>query len=78
LQHAFYKILKSAEMCETDGIRSELHLKQGDKDLKVEKERSELHILGNESELKVYVPLDEKSQEISSRTDYPTACWSGL
>ncbi|OXV09681.1 hypothetical protein Egran_02556, partial [Elaphomyces granulatus] len=64
-QHdAFYEILKRAETRETDGICSELRLNQGVRNFKVETGRSELHIGGNESELKVYVPLDEKSQEL--------------
>jgi hypothetical protein len=47
-----------------DGICLELHLNQGGKDLKVEKGRSELHIGGDEPELKIYIPLDEKRQEL--------------
>ncbi|OCL02139.1 hypothetical protein AOQ84DRAFT_424260 [Glonium stellatum] len=63
-QQMFYEVLQSAQVRETDGICSELHLNQEGNDLKVEVNRSELHIRDNESELKVYVPRNERAQDL--------------
>lgn len=61
-QCALYELLKNAEVRETDGIRSELHLNQDGRDIVIELERSELHIGNSSSELKIYVPQDEDAQ----------------
>jgi hypothetical protein len=51
-----------AEVYETDGISSELHLSQDGHGLIHVQERSELHIRENDSHLEVYVPRDPKTQ----------------
>ncbi|KAF4957230.1 hypothetical protein FGADI_3295 [Fusarium gaditjirri] len=57
-----YWTLLGAEVYETDGISSELHLSQDGHGLIHVQERSELHIREDDSGLKVYVPRDPKTQ----------------
>ncbi|KAF9772494.1 hypothetical protein IL306_009798 [Fusarium sp. DS 682] len=57
-----YWTLLDAEVYETDGISSELHLSQDGHDLIHIQQRSELHIREDDNSLKVYVPRDPKSQ----------------
>lgn len=52
----------SAEVYETDGISSELHLSQDGHGLVHVQDRSELHIREDDSGLKIYVPRDPKTQ----------------
>jgi hypothetical protein len=61
-QQTFYDLLKNADVRETDGIRSELHLNQDGEDLKVELQESELYIRDDNSGLKIYVPRNEEAQ----------------
>lgn len=51
-----------AEVYETDGISSELHLSQDGHGLVHVQDRSELHIREDDSSLKIYVPRDPKTQ----------------
>lgn len=51
-----------AEVYETDGISSELHLSQDGHGLVHVQDRSELHIREDDSGLKIYVPRDPKTQ----------------
>ncbi|KAL4958989.1 uncharacterized protein BDV14DRAFT_22393 [Aspergillus stella-maris] len=60
-QHLF-EILKKINVCETDGISSELHLNQDGKDIVVELSHSELHLQDSESGLIIYVPRDQQAQ----------------
>ncbi|CAF3557216.1 unnamed protein product [Fusarium graminearum] len=55
-------ILSRAEVHETDGISSELHLSQDGHAIVHVQERSELHIREDSGSLKVYVPRDPKAQ----------------
>ncbi|KAF0635879.1 hypothetical protein FPSE5266_09771 [Fusarium pseudograminearum] len=55
-------ILSRAEVHETDGISSELHLSQDGHAIVNVQERSELHIREDSGSLKVYVPRDPKAQ----------------
>ncbi|KAF4452438.1 hypothetical protein F53441_4718 [Fusarium austroafricanum] len=57
-----YWTLVRAEVYETDGISSELHLSQDGHGLVHVQERSELHIREDDDNLKVYVPRDPKTQ----------------
>ncbi|THC92937.1 hypothetical protein EYZ11_007580 [Aspergillus tanneri] len=63
-EQAFYELLKNIEVCETDGISSELHLNQDGNDIKVEISRSELHFQENHARLTIYVPRDEKDRDL--------------
>ncbi|OCK73843.1 hypothetical protein K432DRAFT_364328 [Lepidopterella palustris CBS 459.81] len=68
---SLYDILKGANVLETDGISSELHLSQGDQIYIVQAARSELHIQEDQSGLKVYVPRDASSQEVCYYSKLP-------
>ncbi|KAF5691492.1 hypothetical protein FCIRC_392 [Fusarium circinatum] len=57
-----YWTLMGAEVYETDGISSELHLSQDGHGLVHVQDRSELHIREDDSGLKIYVPRDPKTQ----------------
>ncbi|KAK7425103.1 hypothetical protein QQX98_000017 [Neonectria punicea] len=57
-----YKVLLRAEIFETDGISSELHLSQDGHDIVHSQEQSELHLRESDGALKVYVPHDPKAQ----------------
>ncbi|KAK2934816.1 Histidine kinase/HSP90-like ATPase superfamily [Fusarium oxysporum f. sp. vasinfectum] len=57
-----YWTLMGAEVYETDGISSELHLSQDGHGLVHVQDRSELHIREDDSSLKIYVPRDPKTQ----------------
>ncbi|KAF5714682.1 hypothetical protein FMUND_7251 [Fusarium mundagurra] len=57
-----YWTLMCAEVYETDGISSELHLSQDGHGLVHVQDRSELHIREDDSGLKIYVPRDPKTQ----------------
>ncbi|KAG7413911.1 hypothetical protein Forpe1208_v008084 [Fusarium oxysporum f. sp. rapae] len=57
-----YWTLMGAEVYETDGISSELHLSQDGHGLIHVQDRSELHIREDNSSLKIYVPRDPKTQ----------------
>ncbi|KAF5718969.1 hypothetical protein FGLOB1_1383 [Fusarium globosum] len=57
-----YWTLMVAEVYETDGISSELHLSQDGHGLVHVQDRSELHIREDDSGLKIYVPRDPKTQ----------------
>ncbi|KAF7558422.1 hypothetical protein G7046_g5742 [Stylonectria norvegica] len=57
-----YRTLLNAEVYETDGISSELHLSQDGRDIVHVQERSELHIREANGILEIYVPRDPKSQ----------------
>ncbi|TXC00522.1 hypothetical protein FocTR4_00008130 [Fusarium oxysporum f. sp. cubense] len=57
-----YWTLMGAEVYETDGISSELHLSQDGHGLVHVQDRSELHIREDDSSLKIYVPRDPKAQ----------------
>ncbi|PYI03189.1 hypothetical protein BO78DRAFT_452009 [Aspergillus sclerotiicarbonarius CBS 121057] len=59
---SFYKLLQKIKVCETDGIRSELHLHQDGKDIAVQVSSSELHFHETEFGLAIYVPRDRKAQ----------------
>ncbi|CAM1500468.1 Fc.00g096300.m01.CDS01 [Cosmosporella sp. VM-42] len=59
---SLYRTLRKAEVYETDGISSELHLSQDGHDYVHVQERSELHIREDDGVLKVYVPRNQKSQ----------------
>lgn len=63
-QNVFYELLKRIDVCETDGISSEIHLNQDGNDISVEVSRSELHFHENEDGLTIYVPRDEQAQHI--------------
>ena len=60
----FYALLQSSETLETGKITAELLLRQNDKVLRVEKESASLHIHEGADGLRVYVPRDNRSQEI--------------
>ncbi|KAI9933658.1 hypothetical protein MW887_008131 [Aspergillus wentii] len=72
-EQSFYELLKKIEVCETDGITSELHLNQDGKDIKVEVSRSELHLHESEGGLRIYVPGDEESQYLCFHDRIPQA-----
>ncbi|KAI1009088.1 hypothetical protein LB504_003135 [Fusarium proliferatum] len=57
-----YWTLMVAQVYETDGISSELHLSQDGYGLVHVQDRSELHIREDDSGLKIYVPRDPKTQ----------------
>ncbi|KAM0492979.1 hypothetical protein ACHAP8_009508 [Fusarium lateritium] len=55
-------VLARAEVYETDGISSELHLTQDGQAIVHTQEQSELHIREDNDVLKIYVPRDPKAQ----------------
>ncbi|KAI1353752.1 hypothetical protein F5Y01DRAFT_50390 [Xylaria sp. FL0043] len=60
-----YKMLREAEVYETDGISSELHLSQDGHDFKFVKNMSELHIRETkDGVLEIYVPRDPDRQDL--------------
>jgi hypothetical protein len=70
---AFYELLRNIEVCETDGISSELHLNQDGKDIKVELSKSELHLQESDTKLTVYVPRDAQAQYLCFLDRVPRA-----
>jgi hypothetical protein len=79
---SLYDLLRNAEVFETDGITSELHLSQkcdtGDAVFKFKVSRSELHIEKDEAGLKVYVPRDPASQDVCYYHKLPIALTSWM
>lgn len=63
-ERRFYEVLKNIEVRETDGIRSELHLSQDGKDIRVEINRSELHLESHDAGLTLYIPRNEQAQDL--------------
>lgn len=72
-QQAFYKSLTNVDVCETDGISSELHLNQDGDDIKVEISRSELHFQEDKNRLTIYVPRNKQAQYVSFVDRLPSA-----
>ncbi|KAK3684086.1 hypothetical protein B0T22DRAFT_385008 [Podospora appendiculata] len=68
---AFYALLKSSETLETDKMTAILQLDQDGKPLHVEKATATLHIADSAEGLKIYVPRDERSQEICFNSKLP-------
>jgi hypothetical protein len=70
-QAAFYALLQSSETLETARITAELLLTQDDEVLRVEKESASLHIHEGTDGLRVYVPRDNRSQEVCFNSKLP-------
>ncbi|KAH9904955.1 hypothetical protein F4778DRAFT_52817 [Xylariomycetidae sp. FL2044] len=65
------KLLENTVMFETNGISSELHLLQDNKNLKANVSRSELHIEELEDALEIYVPRDVKGRNVCFHSKLP-------
>ncbi|KAI0385044.1 hypothetical protein F5Y04DRAFT_204258 [Hypomontagnella monticulosa] len=60
---SLYQILRTLQICEADGISSELQLSQDGVLHTVESSKTTLHINEDHSGLKIYIPRDEDDQE---------------
>ncbi|KAI1377806.1 hypothetical protein F4677DRAFT_458573 [Hypoxylon crocopeplum] len=60
---SLYQVLRTSEVCETDGISSELQLSQDGTFHVVESRKMTLHIDETPSGLKIYVPRNKDDQE---------------
>lgn len=69
--NAFYAYLRSSRTLETDGITAELLLSQGNQVHRVERESVLLHIREDNDELSVYVPRNERGQEVCFNSKLP-------
>jgi hypothetical protein len=67
----FYALLRNSDTLETDKITAELLLNQDGELLRVEKETATLHIHEGPTELTIYVPRNERSQEICYNSKLP-------
>ncbi|KAJ3567402.1 hypothetical protein NPX13_g6776 [Xylaria arbuscula] len=64
---SFYRLLKSSTVLETDAIKSELHLREGDQILKVEQFQAELHIDTTEDTLHSEATVGIRDSEQAKR-----------
>ncbi|KAJ3536592.1 hypothetical protein NM208_g6651 [Fusarium decemcellulare] len=60
---SLYQTLKNAQVYETDGIASTLHIRQDGRIYSHDKSRSDLHIEYRNEQLDIFVPRDKKDQE---------------
>lgn len=60
---SFYEVLRNAEICETDGISSDLVISQDGTAHEVEGKKTTLHIDEDQSGLKIYLPRNKDDQE---------------
>ena len=70
-RNEFYILLQNSETLETGKITAELLLRQGDEVLRVEKKSASLHICEDTDRLRVYVPRDNRSQEVCFHSKLP-------
>ncbi|KAF2965913.1 hypothetical protein GQX73_g7664 [Xylaria multiplex] len=75
---AFYQLLLNSTVLETDEIKSELHLPEDDRILKVEQFQAELHIEATEDTLHIYVPRDSVRQDICFLYNLPYALYKWI
>ena len=67
----FYILLQNSETLETGKITAELLLRQDNEVLRVEKKSASLHIREGTDGLRVYVPRDNRSQEVCFHSKLP-------
>ncbi|KAF5006291.1 hypothetical protein FDECE_7322 [Fusarium decemcellulare] len=60
---SLYQTLKNAQVYETDGIASTLHIRQDGRIYSHDRSRSDLHIEYRNEQLDIFVPRDKKDQE---------------
>ncbi|KAL2822753.1 hypothetical protein BDW59DRAFT_173698 [Aspergillus cavernicola] len=72
-EQAFYELLKKIDVCESDGISSEIHLNQDREDIRIEVSRSELHFQETKDGLTIYVPRNKRDQYLCFLDRIPAA-----
>ncbi|KAK9413585.1 putative Protein NO VEIN C-terminal domain-containing protein [Seiridium unicorne] len=77
-QKSLYQVLKNVETFETDGIATELHLRQGDSTVTVRTSQSNLHIEASRDILRVFIPRDRKQQQLCYSQTLPRRLYNWL